>query len=162
MVSIAPRRDDDVEKRKHMSIDETKKFPFAGPAWIDVARDVLTDLVTRHGEEGRTFSVCEIFTNAPTEVAPSGVAAWHFVIDGKSVIVGAGERAGTDATIRADYQAALPVARLIYTPEFLAKRAAKAAAERAASGASPNAEGNTKEAPPYMVELHNRMAAVTA
>ena len=39
------------------------------------------------------------------------------------VRVGAGVANDVDVTIRADYEATLPTARLVYTPEILAQRA---------------------------------------
>ena len=51
------------------------KLAFASPGWVDEARRVLEDLVSTHGEAGRRFSVCERFTSAPADIAPSGTAA---------------------------------------------------------------------------------------
>ncbi len=133
------------------------KVDFGGAAWIDAARIVLADLVSRHGEHGKRFSVCEVFSDAPGRVATTGVAAWHFYIDGMDVTVGAGEVADVDVTIRADYQTALPGARLVYTPEVLAARA------KAPPPAKPAAiAGDMSKAPPYLIELHNRLAVITA
>ena len=133
------------------------KLAFASPAWVDEARRVLEDLVSTHGEAGRRFSVCERFTSAPADIAPSGTAAWYFRIDGKSVAVAAGEIADADVEITADYQTTLPVARLVYTPEILAAR--RAAADQSPP---PGRKGDMSKAPPYLVELHNRLALVTA
>ncbi|MSR12086.1 MAG: hypothetical protein EXR84_09845 [Gammaproteobacteria bacterium] len=132
------------------------KLAFASAAWVDEARRVLEDLVSTRGEAGRKFSVCERFTTAPTDVAPSGTAAWHFRIDGKSVTVGAGEIGDADVQITADYRATLPAARLVYTREILAARATQRAA-----APPPGIKGDMTKAPPYLVELHNRLALVT-
>ncbi|MEI6440978.1 MAG: hypothetical protein WCO83_12295 [Alphaproteobacteria bacterium] len=133
------------------------KLTFASSAWVDEARRILNDLVSAHGEIDRRFSVCERFTSAPLDMAPSGNVAWYFRIDGKSVEVASGEITDADVEITADYQTTLPIARLVYTPEFLAAR-------RAAANQSPNAgrKGDMSKAPPYLVELHNRLALVTA
>ena len=135
-----------------------KKLDFAGPEWVDAARDVLEDLVAQHGEAGKACSVSEAFTDAPAHVAPSGLAAWHFYIDGKSVRVGVGEDQNADIRIRADYQASLPGARLVYTPEIIAERQAQPPDESAAG----SVEGDMSALPPYLVELHNRLAVLTA
>ena len=66
-----------------------RKVAFARADWIDEAKSVLEDLVAKHGEAGKRFSVCEVFSGAPQDIAPSGTAAWHFYIDGKSVTAGA-------------------------------------------------------------------------
>ena len=133
------------------------KVDFASAAWIVAARSVLEDLVRTHGEPGKRFSVCEVFTDAPAHVAPAGVAAWHFRIDGGRVEVGAGAADGVDVTIRADYASTLPSARLVYTPEVLEARAKAPPPEN-----PPSIEGDMSKAPPYLIELHNRLAVITA
>jgi hypothetical protein len=133
------------------------KLAFASAAWVDEARRVLEDLVSANGEAGRRFSVCERFTSAPVDIAPSGTAAWYFRIDGKSVAVAAGEAADVDVQITADYEATLPAARRVYTPEILAARAT----ERAATP-PPGIKGDMSKAPSYLVDLHNCLALVTA
>lgn len=137
-----------------MTAEPEREFVFASPAWIDEARRILQDLVGRLGEEGRSFSVCERFTDAPVEVASDGTAAWHFRIDGRRVEVGSGALEDADVQIKADYQATLPAARLVYTPEIVA--------QRRAAGPRPGVQGDMAKAPPYLVELHNRLAVVTA
>jgi hypothetical protein len=133
------------------------KLAFASPAWIDAARAILEALVAEHGEPGRRFSVCERFTDAPPDVAPSGRACWWFQIDGRTVSVAAGKLDGADVTVTADYAAALPTARLVYTPEIQARRA-----QARARGSGPGVTGDMGKAPPYLVELHNRLAVLTA
>ncbi|MEM7365142.1 MAG: hypothetical protein AAF525_14050 [Pseudomonadota bacterium] len=130
---------------------------FASHEWVKAATTVLEELVAEHGEAGHTFSVCEIFTDAPSSIASDGTAAWYFFIDGQSVTVSEGEAEGTDVTIRADYQSALPGARLVYTPESLAELAKQPPPEKPAQ-----VDGDMSKAPPYLIHLHNRMAEVTA
>ena len=134
-----------------------EKVDFASAAWVNAARAVLEELVANHAEEDAKLSVCEVFTGAPPRVAASGTAAWHFAIDGKRVTVGQGELADADIVIRADYDAALPGARTVYTPEFLAQRESMPPAE-----IPPDIKGDLSALPPWLVELHNRLAVVTA
>ena len=140
-----------------MNDRKDSRVAFASSDWVREARRVLEDLVTQHGEPGKTFSVCEVFTDAPQSVAPGGIAAWHFSIDGQSVSVGEGEIPGTDVTIRADYETALPGARLVYTAETLAEIAKQPPPEKPAQ-----IDGDMSKAPAYLVHLHNRMAEMTA
>lgn len=121
------------------------------------ARLVLNELVTTHGEAGTKFSVCEVFLDAPASVASSGVAAWHFYIDGTTVTVDAGEVNDAEVTITADYQTTLPVARLVYTEEVLAELAKQPVPVKPAT-----IKGDMSKAPPYLIELHNRLAVMTA
>ena len=135
------------------------KIPFVSLAWVDIARGVLEDLVTRYGEAGKSCSICESFAEAPREFADAdGFASWYFYIDGKSVCVGSGRVTDTDVQIQVTWELALPGARLVYTPEILAEEMKK---ERPPD---PNlkVEGNMTDQPSYLEEFHNRMAVVTA
>jgi hypothetical protein len=137
-----------------------EKVPFAGPAWVDAARGVLQELVAEHGVDGAKFSVCEAFAAAPLEFADEdGFAAWHFYIDGKDVQVGRGRVGDVDVTIQATWELVLPMARLVYTPELLAQWE-KNPPERPED---PNAlqNGDMTNMPPYLMELHNRLAVIT-
>ena len=140
-----------------MSEQTTTKVDFASAAWVDMARTVLEELVAEHADDDTRFSVCEAFTDAPSRVAASGTAAWHFTINGKNVTVGQGELDEADIVIRADYQTSLPGARTVYTPEFLAQRESMPPPE-----IPPEIKGDTSALPPWLVELHNRLAVVTA
>ena len=137
-----------------------EKLDFAGSAWVDKATKVLEALVNEHGQEETSFSVCEVFTDAPSDVSASGIAAWYFYIEGKSVRVGLGEEVGTDVRIQADYESSLPNVRLVYTPEVLEEM--RENAEERSANSSSSVEGDMSKAPPYLVELHNQMAPLTA
>ena len=135
----------------------TVKVDFAGAAWVDAARGVLEDLVAEHCDDDTKLSVCEVFTDVPTRVAPSGTAAWYFYIVGRSVTVGVGEVDDTDVKIRADYVTALPGARTVYTPEIVAEMSSRPPPEP-----PPDIQGDTSIFPAWLVELHNKMAVITA
>ena len=139
-------------------MNTTAKVDFASAAWVDAARTVLEDLVAAHPDETLKCSVCEVFTNAPAHVAPSGTAAWHFYIDGASVTVDSGERDDVDLRLGGDYQEALPGARTVYTPEYLAERAK----QEPDPEVQANIQGDMSILPPWIVELHNRLAPITA
>lgn len=133
------------------------KVHFASAAWVDVARTVLEDLVAEHCDDDTRLSVCEVFTDAPAAAATSGTAAWYFYIVGKNVEVGCGEVDDSDVKIRADYATALPGARAVYTPEYLAEMQSRPPPEP-----PPEITGDTSSFPPWLVELHNRLAVITA
>ena len=140
--------------------DNQAKVPFASAAWVDIARGVMEDLVSRHGEDGEKYSVSEAFAEAPKEIADAdGFAAWHFHVDGKSVRLGTGRATDADVQIQATWELSLPGARLVYTPELLAEWE-RNPPERPAD---PNQkiEGDMANLPRYLVELHNRMAVIT-
>ncbi len=136
------------------------KVPFVSPAWIDIAREVLEELVAEHGEEGQTLSVCEAFAEAREDIADAdGFASWHFYIDGKNVRVAAGRADDVDIQIQASWEPSLPGARLVYTPE-LREEWAKNPPQRAPDP-HQKIEGDMSSLPSYLGELHNRLAVVT-
>lgn len=135
----------------------TQKLEFGSNPWVDKARSVLKELVAEHGQEGKAFSVCEVFTEAPVTIATRGVVAWHFYIDGHTVRVGTGEVDDTDVKICADYAETLPNARLVYTPEVLADRA-----QNPPSNTTIQVEGDMSLMPEYLIDMHNQMAVLTA
>ena len=137
-----------------------EKLDFAGSAWVDKATKVLEALVNEHGQEETSFSVCEVFTDAPADVSASGIAAWYFYIEGKSVRVGLGEEVGTDVRIQADYESSLPNVRLVYTPEVLEEM--RENTEERSANSSSSVERDMSKAPPYLIELHNQMAPLTS
>ena len=142
----------------------TEKVAFASPAWVAIARTVLEELVAEHGESGKSFSVCEEFTGAPPGMAGRAktIAAWHFRIVGKTVAFGEGKIAKADVNVRVDYEAALPLARLAYTPEMLAHTERNRPEDDSAGDrASLPAIDDSADLPAYLIELHNRMAVVT-
>ncbi len=136
------------------TLTDTEKVVFASHEWLVLARKVLEELVVEHGEAGASFSVCEAFTDAPEGVAgPQGAtAAWHFRIVDKSVTVGAGEIEGADMFLRVPYRRAVRGARFVYPGfvRFLVWPLGLIA--RLRGRPSP---------PPYLMELHNRLARVT-
>lgn len=140
-----------------MNDQAADKVEFATQAWIDVARSALEELVAEQGQPGVRFSLCEVFTDAPASIAPTGTVAWHFYVDGKTVAVSAGEVDDATVKIRTDYQGVLPQARQFYTPEILAQRAT----EPPGAGFD-SVQGDMSLVPDYLVALHNRLAVVTA
>ena len=135
------------------------KFNFVSDEWIHQAEIILNDLVSQFGVEGVSFSVCETFFDAPKEIDTSGVASWHFYIDGKSVQVGKGKVEDVDVKINFDYDKALVIAKITYTNEIITKqkeevKKAKAALEKAGK--------DFKQPPDYLSELHNMLALLTA
>ena len=139
--------------------EKTTKFNFVSDKWVDQAEIILNDLVSQFGEEGVSFSVCETFFDAPKGIDASGVASWHFFIEGKSVRVGKGKVEDVDVKIKFDYAKASVIAKVVYTEEIIAKQKEDLALVK------KNLEKKgkvVKEPPKYLTELHNRLALLTS
>ena len=137
---------------------EKTKFEFVSNEWVDQAKIILEDLVSQFGVEGVSFSVCETFTDAPKHIDHSGVASWHFYINGCSIKVGKGKVEDTDVKINFDYQKASVIAKIVYNEEIIARQ--KEDIEKARE-ALAIAGKEFKEPPDYLTELHNQLALVT-
>lgn len=136
------------------------KVPFASPAWVDIARGILEELVSKHGKDGEKFSVCEAFVDAPKEFADAdGFAAWHFYVDGKHVRVFTGRATDTDVLIQATWETSLPGAKRIITPELIEEL--KKHPPKPPEDPNLKLEGDRSIFPLYLGELHNRMAVIT-
>ena len=134
------------------------KFSFVSDEWVDQAEIILNDLVTQFGVEGVSFSVCETFFDAPKEIDASGVASWHFFIEGKSVRVGKGKVEDVDVKINFDYAKASVIAKVVYTEEIITKQ--KEETEKAKEALAIVGK-EFKEPPDYLPKLHNRLALLT-
>ncbi|MCH7816648.1 MAG: hypothetical protein IIC60_08785 [Proteobacteria bacterium] len=134
--------------------EDSEKVAFGSSEWLARARQILEELVAEHGEAGTSFSVCEVFTDAPSGlIGPEdNVAAWHFSIVDNSVTVGEGESENADLQVKIDYHEVLPRARLVYTPEILEEMQRN----------PPDPGFDRSKIPSYLVELHNRLAVITA
>ena len=139
-------------------IKEKSKFEFVSDEWVEQARMILKDLVSKFGKEEINFSVCETFTNAPKKIDPSGIVSWCFYIKGNSVKVARGKADDTDVKINFDYQKASNIAKIVYNEEIIARQ--KEDIEKARE-ALAIAGKEFKEPPDYLIELHNQLALVT-
>jgi hypothetical protein len=140
--------------------DNQAKVPFVSPAWVDIAREILEELVAEHGQEGQKHSVCEAFVEAPDAISDSeGFAAWHFYIDGKNVTVGTGRVGDADILIQATWGISLPRAKLVYTPELIAEWEKNP--PELPEDPNRKIEGDMTSLPAYIGQLHNRLAVLT-
>ena len=137
---------------------KTTKFNFVSDEWVDQAEIILNDLVSQFGVKGVSFSVCETFFDAPKGIDTSGVASWHFFIEGKSVRVGKGKVEDVDVKINFDYAKASVIAKVVYTEEIITKQKEQS---KKAQEALAIAGKEFKEPPDYLPKLHNRLALLT-
>ncbi len=136
------------------------KVPFASPAWVEIARAVLVELVAQHGQPGERYSIYEAFVDAPPAISDAdGCAAWYFRVDGKHVEVGIGRPEDVDIKVQATWEISLPGARLVYTPELLAQWAQNP--PKPPPDPNRKIDGDMGSLPSYLTELHNRLAVLT-
>lgn len=134
------------------------KVEFAGPEWMAAIESKLRRMAAANPDW--RFGICEVFTDAPTHLAPDGIIAWHCrVADGK-LDFRMGEADDVDIKNVADYQAILPFARLHLTPETRVDYEKMSA--RALADGKLKRIGDATTLPPAIHALHNEMAEITA
>ena len=137
-----------------------RKYVFASPEWVEFAGRVLEELVAEVGEEGQAISVCEVIVEVPREINDDGCAGWSFYVDGKNVRFHPQRMDDTELLLQGTWELELPGARTVYTPEYLAEQEKNPTPRPE----DPNMviEGDLTRLPPWIMEFHNRLAAVTA
>ena len=143
-----------------------EKYPFCSAAWVGVARDFIETQCAENNLSGIETSFCEKFTDAPDNVTTDGdgVTGWYFRIAGGKVEVGHGVIEDADATIIADYQTVVPLARVVFegNPEGAAD--AQRVVEQANAEGKMRREGSedAMNATPFLAGLHDVLARRTA
>jgi hypothetical protein len=141
------------------------RVEFASQEWMAAITEILQRAMTGLDTGGRTYTISEEFTDAPAHLVAPGATSigWHFTVTDDQVEVGQGALQAGDLLTTVDYQACLPVARLVYenTPEAI-EEASKLRAAASATGARVGDE--TSLAPDLLARLlrvHNEVASIT-
>jgi hypothetical protein len=138
-----------------------EKLEFMSPAWIEVARELITGVLAEKDLKGVHYTLCEEFTNPPAHLRRSGAETIGFFIRvaNKQVEVGDHPIEDADCRIVSEYQDALPVAR---DPDAPAADP-RVLEERLAAGRT-KVIGNPMDAPPVLLEVntHKLLAPRTA
>lgn len=143
-----------------------EKYPFCSAAWVGVAREYIQVQCAENDISGIETAFCEKFTDAPKDIATEGddITGWYFRIARGKVEVGHGVIEDADATIIADYETIVPLARTIFegNPEGAAE--AQKVLEEAAAQGKMRREGNAEAmgATPFLAGLHDVLARRTA
>ena len=143
-----------------------EKFPFCSAAWVGVARNYIETQCADNDLSGIETAFCEKFTDAPDDVTTDGdgITGWYFRIAAGKVEVGHGVIEDADATIVADYETIVPLARMVFegNPEGAAE--AQKVLEEATAQGKMRREGNADAmaATPFLAGLHDVLARRTA
>ena len=142
------------------------KYPFCSAPWVGVAREFIEAQCAANDLDGIETSFCEKFTDAPDEITTEagGVTGWYFRISGGKVEVGHGVLADADATIIADYETVVPLARMVFEGNSGNVAVAQQAVDEATANGKMRREGNEDgmAATPFLAGLHDVLARHTA
>ena len=142
------------------------KYAFCSAAWVGVARDYIESQCAEHDISDIRTAFCEKFTNAPNDIVTEGdgITGWYFRIADGKVEVGHGVIEDADATIVADYDTVVPLARTVFEGNPDGAAAAQKAVEAAMAEGRMRREGNADgmSPTPFLAGLHDVLARRTA
>lgn len=135
-------------------------FTFMSPAWIDMAREQITNALSGADLTDVNFSLCEEFTNPPDELRRDADTIGFVVrvVDGRVEVDGEPTE-DCDVRVVSDYDDALAIARdpdaPVAQPNMIEKRIAQGRLQIV---------GNPADAPAVLAELdiHRLLSAHTA
>jgi hypothetical protein len=148
-------------------MQDESKAEFCGDAWVEHAHRILNDLVAEYRAEiaGERFSACEVFLDPPHHLRFDGEPRvyWSFEIDdGRLTLSPRRElRPSADLYHQAPYDEALPRVRTVHRtdPEAMEERRRL---RRETPGGSGPLETLSEAMRALLLQLHNRLATVTA
>jgi hypothetical protein len=136
------------------------KLEFASEAWFEALKALLPKYAAGAGPD-LELSLCEVFTGVPAHLDAhgNGVIAWHCRIKGGQIDFLRTEADDCDYKTVIDYEAVLPMARFVVTPETRAAYDALGAA--AAASGKVKRSGDPSRIPPSFYGMHNDLAVRT-
>lgn len=142
----------------------SEKYVFGSPDWIAAAHRAFNHAVVAAGPaaEGVRFTLAEVYTGAPVELASSGTIAWHCRIHGGQANAGFGDDPGADLRVISDYEAILPIGRTVVGSDPAARTAYDGRIGDLVAAGKLRIEGNPAGAPAFVAEAHDLIASVTA
>lgn len=141
-------------------------YEFASPGWMAFMHGLIAGRMFDLGDAARevSFSICEVFTDPPAALSPSGAPlAWHCIVRAGVVEFGASDREDVEVRVVADYASILPLARFDHSradPAQAAEIAARSQALR--ESGKLVVHGRRAERDPRIGNLHDPIARVTA
>jgi hypothetical protein len=146
-------------------MSDVDKVEFASPAWLAAIDEILRKELDGVDLGGQSFTISEEFTDPPAHLLHGGqtTVGWHLRVSDDGVEVHEGALADADLRTTVDYQAVLPVARLVYgTTEEAIAEALRIREEARSTGARV---GDESQFPPQLMErlfrVHNEIAVRT-
>lgn len=140
------------------------KYEFASPGWVAFLHGRISERFAAMGAERDSvdWSICEIFSDPPKHLSPDGEPlAWHCSMRNGALRFGTGVADDVAVTVRADYEALVPVGR--YDTRGEEARAAELhamVAELMGRGAM-SVEGSLTDRDPQFSDIHDIVARVT-
>lgn len=140
------------------------KYEFGSPGWVAFLHGRISERFEAMGPDRETvdWSICEIFSDPPAHLSPDGAPlAWHCAMQHGTLQFGTGTNADVAVTVRADYDALVPVGRYDTRGEEARAAELRAMVADLMDRGAMSVEGSLADRDPRFADIHDVIARVT-
>lgn len=141
--------------------EEPARYPFAGPQWLAALHGTNVLMADEFAAwlDGREYSMCEVYTGVPADLAPAGRVAWTLRVKGDDVrfTLDEAEPGEVGLKVVADWEVFRSCVRL---PMADVARMEEIIAQGVADG-TVSVTGDMTDTPPFVARNHDAMARIT-
>jgi hypothetical protein len=141
------------------------KYEFGSPQWTDALRGAFERAWSAADPEETTgsFSLSECYIDPPAHLGQPGERlGWHCRFSGDKVTFLLGPSEDVDVYIETDYQAVLPLARLVYGDDPERQRERESLLGALVGEGKLRVKGDLTNRPAFLDGVHDYMATITA
>jgi hypothetical protein len=140
------------------------KHRFASEAWTAELEQAMAAAFASAAPDtqGIHFSICEVYTGVPADLAPAGRLSWHCVFAGGGMLFQREELPTADLHITVDYETVLPVARIAVEGDAARQTEMERLIGAAIAAGKFTVRGDPSQNPAFLAGVHDRVAKVTA
>ena len=142
-----------------------EKLEFGGAAWVKLVEEVALRLTAGVDLSGHDYGFCEEYTDPPSPLVEPGPKA-GFTLRIRDGVLQVANRVedDVDCKITVDYQAVLPLARLVFGGDPAKREAADKQVEALVTAGKMHVKPGKRpsELVPELANLHDDLAKLTA
>ncbi len=141
-----------------------EKFDFGSSGWLDVLRGAYEEAVANGGDEARStsFTMCEVYTDVPADLEPTGRIAWHCRLHEGVVAFKPFDEPAADVHLTLDYASVLPMGRLVVDGNAEKEAEMQRMAATAVRAGKFIVKGDLRKRPAFLAGVHDAVARMTA
>lgn len=140
-----------------------EKYDVGTEPWLEGLRRIVEEMFAAAPPGSLAdFTLCEVYTEMPQNVAPTGRLCWYIRVKSGKLDFGTSEIEDTDFKVIAEYSTVLPLVRLTFGDDAEAQRLGKEMVEAAMRDGRMKFEGDESVVPDAFAGLHDALAAITA
>jgi hypothetical protein len=143
----------------------TRKYEMGSSPWLAELRRICEELFAAAPADSLAeteYSVCEVYTDVPTRIGPTGRVSWYWRVKSGRLDVGTTELEHADVKIVVDYSTVVPIGRLIFENDAAAQSVADNLVAEAMRSGKMTLDHTQAEMPAPFMGLHDALAQITA